>query len=269
MAAVLRHFIFSDSAAGSLKQVLKLAGRRERVFCWPDNLSFGPIDPPDPITRLEWIERELMLDLGDRAREAKRLNDFWRVAESSKRRLVWFSRRDAGEHADFLEWVWRLGDAPYDVVEFDEAEVTYRWPDRGTQRGTVNGLALLQPEHLLAARYWDSAKPFDAAKRDHSRAIWASLRRENAPLRILDETGLVSAPLSFFDDLILSCVVGNWRKVARVMGDALGKVYEGPFLQTNDWVLHTRVTALAESGRLESRGDLSRIRFSEVRLPGR
>ncbi|HEV8678051.1 MAG TPA: DUF3658 domain-containing protein [Stellaceae bacterium] len=267
MAAVLRHFIFSGSAAGSLKQALKLAGRRERVFCWADNLSFGPIDPPDPAARLVWIERELMIDLGKHAREIKRLNDFWNAAEASRRRLVWFSRRDAGEYADFLEWVWRMGDAAYDVVEFDEANVTFNRADGPTTQAKVNNLALLRPEHLATARYWDSAKPLDVAARDRHRATWAELRRENASLRVLDGGRLVSAPFSYFDDLIISCVPAGWTKVNRVIGDAIGKLFDEPFRQTGAWVLRARVLKMAEADRLDIRGDQSLFGGGEVRLP--
>jgi Protein of unknown function/Domain of unknown function (DUF1835) len=267
MAAALRHFIFSDSAAGSLKQALKLAGRRERVFCLGDNLSFGPIDPPDPAARLKWIERELMLDLGDHAREIKRLDDFWHAAATSTRRLVWFSRRDAGEHADFLEWVRRLGDAAYDVVEFDEADVTYDRADGRTRRLIANSLAELRPEHLAAARYWDSARPLGATSRDRHRTIWAQLRRENAPLRVLDNNGLVSAPFSFFDNLILACTTTAWKKSNRVIGEVMAKQSDEPFRQVGVWVLQARIIKLAEAGRIESRGDLSLFGDAEVHLP--
>jgi hypothetical protein len=267
MAIVLSHFIFSDSAAGSLKQALKQAGRRDRVFCFGDNLSFGPIDPPDPAPRRQWIERELMLDLGNHTREVKRSDNFWHAASASTRRLVWFSRRDAGEHAGFLEWVWRLGDAAYDVVEFDEAEVTFHRPDGRSARATMNSLALLPPEHLAAARYWDCARPLDAAARGRYRATWARLRCENAPLRVLDHSGLISAPLSFFDDLVISCVIEDWRKIARVVGEVLAKQYDDRFRQIGAWVVRSRIIRLADAGRLEGRGDQSLFGGAEVRLP--
>jgi hypothetical protein len=266
MTGPISHFIFSDSAAGSLKQALRQARRRDRVFCLLDDLSFGPIDPPDPATRLAWIERELMLDLGDHAPQIERLDAFWRAAGQSMRRLVWFSRRDAREHVDFLEWVWRMGGAAYDVVEFDEAEVTFHRPDGRTARATVNSLALLPPEHLVAAHYWNSAKPLDAAARDRYRASWARLRRENAPLRVLDPSGLASAPFSFFDDFVLSCIPEGWRKIGRVVGEAIAKLYDEPFRQTGAWVLRARVLKLAETGRIDIRGELSLFGDGEVRL---
>jgi hypothetical protein len=267
MTEPISHFVFSDSFAGSLLQALKQAGRTDAVCCFLDDLGFGPIDPPDPTPRLEWIERELMIDLGDRDVQIKRLEDFWAAAATSAGRIVWVSKRVVREYANFLEWVWRLGDAQYAVVEFDEAEVTYHRPDGRTTRATVNGLAMLTPDHLLADQHWNRATPIDTAKRDHCRAIWARLRHENAPLRILDQSGLISAPLPFFDEHLISYVGDDWQRVVRVVAEALIYINDGPFHQTGEWVLHARVVALAEAGRLESRGDLSLMRFGEVRRP--
>jgi hypothetical protein len=276
MTDCISHFVFSDSFAGSLRKALKQAGRDDRVTCFSDNLAFGPINPPNPAARLGWVSRELMIDFDDSSSQIddssshiKALDGFWAIALStSKRRVVWVSVRVASEYAGFLEWVQRVGKEPYEVIEFTEAEVTYRRPDGTERRDRANVLAQLTADHLEAGHFWDQAKPLDEAKRKHYGAIWNRLRRENSPLRVLTETGLVSAPLSFFDDLLLSCAVDHWRKVARVVGEALSKIWEGQFIQTDDWVLHARVIALAEAGQLESRGDLSRAQFSEVRVPG-
>ena len=99
----IAHFTFSESFTGSLKQALKQAKRADAVFCFIDDLSFGPIDPSDPAARLEWIDRELFIDFGDREAEIKRLDDFWATAAPSAHRIVWVSKHVARERADFLE----------------------------------------------------------------------------------------------------------------------------------------------------------------------
>jgi hypothetical protein len=93
------------------------------------------------------------------------------------------------------------------------------------------------------------------------------LRAENAPLRVPGETGLASVPLSHFDGLLLSCTVAHWRKVARVIGEALVETWETGFDQVSDVVLAARVQTLAAEGRVESQGYLLRPRHSEIRLP--
>jgi hypothetical protein len=264
------HIVFSDTVGGSLKEALRRVGRRDRVIHLSDNLSFGPINPPDPAARQDWIRAQFLIDLGGREWPAGAIDKFWRAALStSARRIVWVSKRAAHEYAGFLEFVWRLGDAPCEVVEFDQDEIAYRRPDGQTRSSVAICLGELAPQHFEDKRYWDRAVPLDAAARDRYCANWAQLRSESAPFRIVTEHGLVSAPITQFDDLLLSCAVGNWRKVARVVGEALGSFLDGPFYQAGDFVLHARLCALVKEGRLEGQGNLSRWHFSEVRLPSR
>jgi hypothetical protein len=84
---------------------------------------------------------------------------------------------------------------------------------------------------------------------------------------VLTTDGLVSAPISAFDPLLLSCASRNWQKAARIVGEALAKDMEDGLLQTGDLLLIARLRALVETGLLESRGDLLDIHRCELRLP--
>jgi hypothetical protein len=96
--------------------------------------------------------------------------------------------------------------------------------------------------------------------------MWARLRAENAPLRVISSQGLVSAPITFFDPVLLSCATDKWQRVARIVGEALVKDMEDGLLQYGDLLLSARVQALVEAGGLESSGDLRDIQRCEVRL---
>ncbi len=68
------------------------------------------------------------------------------------------------------------------------------------------------------------------------------------------------------DDSILSCATSRWQKVARVVSDVKRKLAARyPQFSYNFYAERTRF--LAESNRLDSQGDLSCMRFSEVKLP--
>jgi uncharacterized protein DUF3658 len=73
------------------------------------------------------------------------------------------------------------------------------------------------------------------------------------------------------DSLILSTVGVQWRKVAFIVGRVL-KICEKRAPETNrDDIVETiadRVRALVDDGKLDAQGNVSRIRHSEVRLPG-
>jgi hypothetical protein len=265
VAASLCHVVFNPSAAGGLRDALRQAGREERVISLFDCLSFGPINPPDPRLRIQWVEKEL----GNTGWEevVGKETSFWSEALSvSGRKIVWLSRRSTQEYAGFLEWLWRVGEQPIEVVDLTDVVVA------GSKNGPTEprlaiSLALLSPRTILESDLLDRAEILTSALCARYRELWGRLRAENAPLRVLSEGELVSAPLSFFDPLLLSCATPEWQKAARVIGEALSDFLTTSVLQTGDLVLCARARALADAGRLESRGDLTDIQRSELRFP--
>src|SRR6266480_22245 len=84
------HVVVGASAAGSLATGLRDTGRDDQIACFPDDLSFGPIDPPDPAARMEWIAGRFNIEWENVAAEA----NFWdRVLSWPGQRIVWLSRR--------------------------------------------------------------------------------------------------------------------------------------------------------------------------------
>jgi hypothetical protein len=69
------------------------------------------------------------------------------------------------------------------------------------------------------------------------------------------------------DNLILSLATAHWQKTARVIAKALDHLEGGPSDDGADKVAQ-RIEHLVKTNRLESQGDLSRWRFSEIRHPG-
>jgi len=77
---------------------------------------------------------------------------------------------------------------------------------------------------------------------------------------------LSDTDLEAIDATVLANASKGWRKVAWVVvltGDALKHRYPG----LTHVFYAQRICQLADDGRLESQGDLSYMRFSEVRLP--
>ncbi|MEO8784203.1 MAG: DUF3658 domain-containing protein [Bradyrhizobium sp.] len=129
-------------------------------------------------------------------------------------------------------------------------------------------IALLAPDIIAHNRLWDLAQPLQAAERLRYRELWGQLLSENAPLRVLNGDKLASAPISFFDEMLMSLVTEHWQKVARIIGTAMGDEMDDGIIQSDDTFLATRLGALARDGKLEIRGGSARdIHVSEVRLP--
>src|SRR5262249_26266458 len=176
-------------------------------------------------------------------------------------RVAWMSRRSAPEYCGFLEWLWRLGDLPCEVIDLTDM------PVGGRRRAFL--LGLLEADEIASNRLWDRAVPLDVAGRERHRDLWHRLQAENAPLRVVDADGLHSAPITFFDQQLLSFAKVSWQKPARIIGEVLAEWVGSPmepYFQAGDGILADRVFALVEAGVLEGRGDLTDIRQSEVRL---
>jgi len=267
MAQRIVHVVFTPSGAGCLRQALKSARRDDEVVTFFDNLSFGPINPPDA-SRAKWVESELGWTGWDEV--ASSSETLWREALCSERKKVaWLSRRSPMEYAGFLEWLWRLGDAPSELVDLTDVTISHRTEHGPPRRPRLAiSVAMLHPDIIASEKLWDLAKPLQTDMRTGYLDLWRRLREENAPLRVLEGGDLVSAPISFFDSLLMSHATDEWQKVARIIGEALATEWDDDIFQTGDLVLAARVNALVENGRLECRGKSPlEMRFSEVRLP--
>lgn len=259
------HVVFTPSGAATLRQVLKTLGRSDSVIAAFDDLSFGPIDPMDLPLRQAWIESELGWTDYDIAAET---NKFQREAFApDRRKIAWFSRRSAKEYAGFLAWLWQMEDVPCEVIDLTHAVVSRPTETELPAPGRhLTSLAILPPDKIVSGGFLDSAQALHASDRSHHRAMWSRLRHENAPLRVIEDLNLVSAPMSFFDSLLMSFVNDSWQKVAIVVGHALASHIFDNIYQTGDLFLASRVQALVESRQLEMRGQTAlAMRYSEVR----
>jgi len=82
-------------------------------------------------------------------------------------------------------------------------------------------------------------------------------------LRVLSGDALVSAPISHYDDLVLADTEEDFRKVARIVGSALGWGRSTP--KASLYIFHARVNKLVRTGVLEAKGNTAPMRYSEVR----
>jgi hypothetical protein len=73
---------------------------------------------------------------------------------------------------------------------------------------------------------------------------------------------------SQIDDAILAVALPHWRKVAMVIAKTSERL--GSFSTDGDVQYHSyaeRIEALVREGRLIAQGDITKWRYSEVRLP--
>jgi hypothetical protein len=245
---------------------LRKAGRDDPVVVTSHDFNVGPIDPSDPPARTKWLEAELGRTDRKDAPPSK-----WDWDESrfpGHRKVAWFTRRSAMEYAGFLDWLWHRGDTPCDVVDLSDAKIS-RPPEFERSRSPTvpTSLALFHHDIIAHNKLWDLAEPLPVTERLRHRELWGQLLSENAPLRVLDRGKLVSAPISFFDERLMSFVTDEWQKVMMIFSWTTISHWDDGIWQTNESFLAARIRALADSGRVEIRGETARdIVYGEVRL---
>lgn len=255
------HIAPGDSAAGSLTRAIRDAGRDDEVLPFRDDLSCGPIDQDEPSARAAWWDQ-----FYDASEAAAHLREFWeRVATTDDRLVVWFGRHSARELAFFLAWVDRLGERPYQIIDMTGRRLPFRGRDGSTVLSQpVQSVSIVQSDALRSLL--GQEHPITAQDRNESRQRWQCLRRENAPFRIVTETGLVSAPIDYFDPLLLAQATPEWQKVALIVGKTMGYNSE-PYFQVYDLMLRARIVALVDEGRLLADGDPWEMHSCRIRLP--
>ena len=256
------HVAPGDSAGGSLLRAIRDAGRDDEVLPFRDDLSCGPIDKDEPSARAAWWSQFYE---GSDIEVA--LRDFWaRVATADDRLIVWFGRHSSRELAFFLAWVDRLGERPYQIIDVTGQRLPFRVRDGSTTLSQpVQAVSIVPADALILLL--GQERPITARDRDESRQRWQRLRSENAPFRIVTESGLVSTSVDHFDPLLLAQSTEQWQSVARIVGNTMG-YNSDPYFQVGDLMLRSRVVALVDEGRLLADGDpwsmSCRIRLREA-----
>jgi len=255
------HIAPGYSAGHSLRQAISDAGQGDDVLRWPDDLSRGPIDSDDPAVRATWWKPLH----GDWDVEG-RTRSFWsRVETTGDRLVVWFARHSSQELSFFLAWADRLGERTYDIIDVTGLRIPFKRPD-GSEALSSPGQAVALVSRNALRSLLGSERPVTAREQENARQHWLRLKRENAPFRVVDETGLVSASDDHFDRLILERAAPDWKRVVSVIAEAMGYNSE-PYIQVGDMMLLTRVVALVNDGKLLADGDPWDMRACRVRLP--
>ena len=257
------HVAYGVSRSDAIRDALRMQGCGERVVALPATLSHGPIDPPDPDVRQAWVRTVLRCAPDDDWRERE---EPWAEATiAGVHPVYWVCLTDAGEHASFLEFACRMAGRPFDIVDATGLDFVTRDGVRSPW-----SLGLMRPEDIVTSGLRERRRPYSEAEAHAASAAWARLRAENAPLRIVRDGRLVSAPLTHFDAALVAQGRPEWEIVAGLIGRALHHLsfeVDPPGQGVGDVVLFGRVLALGAEGAFDVRGAGPGMRHHEVRLP--
>ena len=257
------HISFGPSRAESIREALAIEKCDARVVGLPGALNYGPIDPPDPNVRREWIRTVLRPDPADERPES--MAPWAEATAASVYPVYWVCLSDAGEHACFLEFNYRMVRRPFDIVDATGFDFTTADGVRAPR-----SLGLIRAHDIVSSGLASRRRLFTREECDAAFAAWQQLRRENAPVRVVQNGNLVSAPLTYFDAALIGQATSAWEVAAGLIGRTMHHLsfdVEPPGQSPDDVLLFGRVLALGDARDLEIRGGGPRMRDYEVCRP--
>jgi hypothetical protein len=257
------HVAPGPSAAVSLREALRIAGRDEEVLTFCDDLSCGPIAIDGPQSRSAWWAEQF--DWPGREEELQVFRDRLMAADICP--IIWFGGYAAHELAFRMEFARLMAGRHYSYIDVTGLRFEVRWAN-GSEGEVRRAKAVSEMPPLALAELIGTEQPAVMETERRCWRDWDQLRKENAPFRIVTPAGLRSVPLTYFDQRVLDHTGADWTPAALVIGRALG-AGEDPYYQVGDLSLHQRLIALVDKGTLEAEGDPREIRACKVRISPR
>lgn len=256
----ITHVVPGSSAAGSLIEALRTAGRTDDVLTFRDDLSCGPIASDGPGFRQRWWQESV----GGPPQDNDELHEFWMHALNLRDKIIlWFSKHSAYELAFRLSWAWHMERAQYHVVDVTGLRVPFRKRDGSdTLTRPLASIGTIPSDGFLTLLGTErSVSPEENAT---ARETWSRLMMEDAPFRVVTPHGMQSAAADYFDHQLLAEADHAWQPVDRIIHNVVGKNWE-PYRQVGDLMLLLRLAALVEQGKLIADRDM-RERHACVQL---
>ena len=244
------HILFSSSAAGTLRQLLYSRNSKQRVVDLSDCLDWGPIAHDNCRDREAWFNRHAptsFCEMDWLCESLKRFND---GVANDREWLIWIAPLSAAEQAG-LYWFLHhfdagraqmiIADYPLSKAGRDEAPFSLGELDQDLQ------LELLDECPRVP---WDQSR--------FPKEVWSSLINDDALLRVVIDGELRSTSDDYFDaNLVRSCPL-EWTKWLRVIGDAMGALWDLGHSVHDDFLIW-RLRHLIHEGVIHSDGPAPRF----------
>lgn len=239
------HICFSSSASGIIRRVLRARSRNETVFTFVDDLSCGPIANVCGGERKAWYLKYFDEDMLETEQLWNGQINFWSTAIFSQEQLmVWLTRNSAAEYCGYLELLNLLPKK----CEISLADFTSEGFDVGKTKETCISIGHLNEDNMNTG--FQIQTTTSPANWDQLLQMWKNLKRESAPLRIVEHNKLFSKPQDYFDEFLFQHLSKNWQRLHRVVGEAVVNCWENNHRVSFDW-FNQRITELRKDGFIE------------------
>jgi hypothetical protein len=241
------HIVFSPSAEGTLRQVLRERGLKDQVIGFSDWLDCGPIADDSFAERAHWLDANAPTEHGGWDWIIEEAVRFRSSVSGVSDPLIWLAPRSAAERCGLHWYLDQFGGDGAEMIIAEHAlrGEWYEEPPLGLDRLGMPQMAQLLDE--CPRLPWNQSR-FPPGR-------WRDLVTENALIRIVQNDILKSAEDSFFDDFILRRCSAIWVITLRVVGYTMGDTWEAGYHASSS-MLTWRIRELIRTGVLECDGDL-------------
>lgn len=224
---------FSESTKGSLKYTFRERG--EQTVCLPLALYCGDISDVFNIESRQKEYRQLAPDYA--ACVEQHIREFKILIKKERDIRIWYSSGEPSEYCGCLQAASFLQNYNLSTVD------CFREVIRGNSTIRYTHTGEMTEEDLLEfLRYEESVGP--ERQKEISR-IFAILKGENAPLRVIENDRLVSVPADYYDEIIRRHFKMEKTSIARIIGDVISceNIYH------DTWIAE-RIRSFIDSGVL-------------------
>lgn len=266
---MIYHITVGDLAAAPLKEAIGLeASMQGEVFVLKDILHVGPILKDEGTTFSE-MRSAFWQQVIANDKNPVEVNDMEKLLELSNEMFkdenikawVWI----APNPADVCAYFWMLKYLSKHMGRLYIVNVAnLPFLDENGKVFYPKSLSEIQPKELVKARRL--ARQVTPAEVEIDTEDWKRIMQENSGIRSFEGgKKLVSRSEEYYDDQLVSFCSQQFQKASRIIGQAISKFG----IPTGDVYLGWRLRKMAEAGRMQLQGDISKmLKDYDVKLPG-
>jgi Protein of unknown function/Domain of unknown function (DUF1835) len=257
------NIVFGKLAQTVLLQAQQGDHKYQKISIFPDDLSFGPLNPLDGAVRQKWTHENFLLQPKNWGLFPRRLTVFFKRIKSTNPKIIcWVCQNSVYELSGFYECIRQItGDNLYYVDTMDAAQFEF-----GDKSGDDIPPRLAHISPAVALCLIGKESSVSASMRSERAQIWQRLCAENAPLRSIGPQGVESVLISHFDPILIGCIEREWRPAQRIVTRAAVAANNDNFFRVDMVTLTGRLNALIKERRIEADREVSDTAV-RVRLP--
>jgi Domain of unknown function (DUF1835)/Protein of unknown function len=263
------HVTNGDTAAESLREALRLAGREERVVALKDDLAIGPLKGIDdnPEARAAFWQHVIDQHKMDFIASLKEQDALLQGLVRTDAQVVVWHGQSASDQLTLRRVAYYLRNAPQRLNEtrLNEQDLPVTTAPDASQRrrGREDGataVGMFTAEELRAKL--PAIAPISVLRIGRLALEWQEVKLVNCETRRWRDNTFLSGTYADIDEVILELVTNDWQPARKIAGQTMAMTFG---FMVSDAIAFWRCRELGAAGRLKVRGELGDIAQADLR----